>query len=382
MKINGYNETERGIKSFDTMKPNIEKTLNALKNFKEALDQASIVAITDLDGNITYVNDKFCEISKYSRDELIGQNHRTLKSGYHSTEFYEDLWRTISSGKTWHGLFKNKAKDGSYYWVQSIIIPFKDDSGKIFEYIAIRTDITKQIEITEKLTESNKTIKEQTEALIRVERFSAIGKLVSNLAHDIRNPLTVIKGNMEFLRRAITNLSEKETERFTRIDESVDIISHQINNVLDFIKTSRMNIEENSIFEILESALQDFIVPKDIIIEKVGKDIVINCDFYLMRTVFVNLIRNSIQAIGKKGEIKFKITDKSDKVTIQVQDSGLGISEGALDKLFESLFTTKQEGTGLGLSSCKTLVELHGGTISVKNNPTTFTIELPLVSKN
>lgn len=170
-----------------------EQTMAELSFQKFALDQHAIVAITDSRGRITYVNDKFCEISKYSREELIGQDHRIINSGHHPKSFFTNLYATISRGEVWHGEIKNRAKDGSFYWVDTTIVPFRGSNGKIAQYVAIRADITERKKAEEQLRAS---LAYQQAMLQREE------SLLRELDHRVRNNLAGLLGLIALYERS------------------------------------------------------------------------------------------------------------------------------------------------------------------------------------
>src|SRR6202165_3801597 len=171
MKRNSFEDLERPGSDLA-----LQESLKELADIKFALDQSTIVAITDQRGIINYVNDEFCRISKYSRDALLGQDHRIIHSGYHPKEFIRDLWTTIAAGKVWKGDLRNRAKDGSIYWVDTTIVPFLNSDGKPYQYVAIRHDIT-QLKLAEE------KILQQTAELQRAAQLSFVGELAAGLAH-------------------------------------------------------------------------------------------------------------------------------------------------------------------------------------------------------
>jgi len=210
------------------------------------------------------------------------------------------------------------------------------------------------------------------------EKLSVIGQLSSNIAHDIRNPLGTIKNSGVIIEKENNNKNEIISRELNRINISVRRISHQVEEVLNYVRTTPLILNPHSINQTLQEAIDTLDVPSNIIINIPKKDITINFDHEKILIVFVNIILNAIQSIDKTdGHISIDMHETSSDVTLEFENSGPNISSKDLKHLFDTLFTTKLEGTGLGLSSCKNIVEQHDGAITAKTNPVIFSIKLP-----
>ena len=243
------------------------------------------------------------------------------------------------------------------------------------KFTQMRTqELVKQRDVLEHLVE------EKTNALLKAERLSAIGELSGRLAHDLRNPLSVMKMSTDLIKKNTkdSKVSDDVTQkRLDLIRKSIDRISHQVDDVLDYVRTSPLQFMNCSVRETIFGLIERISIPDDIQIDIDKFDMNIVCDPEKMEAVFINILINSIQAMPNGGTLTVKLRSIDDFIAIDFIDTGTGISEELIEKIFEPLFTTKQKGTGLGLASCKNIVEQHHGTISVKNNPTTFSIQLP-----
>ena len=361
-----------------------------ISDFEEILFDHSIASVSDERGTIIYANKKFCKISKYSQQELIGQNYNILKSDEHPPKFFAELWDTIITSKIWDGEIKNRAKDGSFYWAKVIIIPILDSEKIITNYVSICTNITKEKEIQEQLVKvedellkQNKTLLSQVERksaeLVKSERLATIGTMASRIAHDLKQPLTIMYTYAEMLTPEIlSKLDSKDKEKWLRLQNSIFDMNRIIEDVLDFARTTEIKKKKSSLLSILRLALNHVKSSYGIEINLPEKDISLNCDSRKIEGVMSNLLNNAVQALDEQGEIDVSISSDSKFVIIRIKDSGSGIPDENLDKIFEPMFTTKKTGTGLGLVICKSIVEQHGGTITVSNKPTTFTIKLPV----
>lgn len=365
------------------MHPSLFKQLS---DQKFALDQSAIVAETDERGIITDVNQKFCDVSGYSKEELIGKTHKIVNSGVHSPEFFQDLWKTISSGQVWTGEICNRKKEGSLYWVLTTIVPFLDSDGVPEQYISIRHEVTE-------LKLAQQTILEQNEKLVTSSKISAIGEMAAAITHEINNPLGIILGRVEML-KSMLNDEQFDKEEFLRITSTIESTGYRIEKIIRSMRamshqqSDREPFERVMISEIIEDALNwcqcRFLENGVKIIkpEKINKTRV-ECRSYQVVQVLVNLLNNSFDAIHDLEEkwVCLELFEEPEFLILAVSDSGHGIPMSIQSKIFDPFFSTKkvQFGTGLGLSISKRLLLQNGGDLiyDQKSANTKFLMRLP-----
>jgi PAS domain S-box-containing protein len=360
------------------------------------------VAITDQKGIIKHVNENFCKISKYSREELLGQDHRIINSGFHPKEFIRNLWVTIANGKIWRGELKNKAKDGSYYWVDTTIVPFLNEQGKPYQYLAIRSDITSRKAAEEELLKNKQELEkkvvertlELTEALSREKELNEMkSRFVSMASHEFRTPLSAILSSTSLLDHYTSEeQAEKRAKHIDRIKTSVKNLTAILDDFLSLEKLEHGKVEVHSIEFHLKDFIQDVIDEMDGMLKKKNQKVIFSykgeneiCqDKKILRNVLLNILSNAVKYSPEEKEIYVTAEVVNDIVKISVKDEGIGIPAEAQKDLFGKFFRARNvsniQGTGLGLNIVKRYVELIDGHISFvsrEGKGTTFTIEFP-----
>lgn len=253
----------------------------------------------------------------------------------------------------------------------------KAEPSKIHEINIISKSYNDFSQSLKKLIQTEKDLSE-AKVKAKNERLLAIGELSASMAHDMKNPLAILKTATDILKRKYKGQDKKIDMLFSNMDIGINRISHQIEDVLEYVRITPAHLSKSSLKKIIESAINSIKVPENITIKIPQDDIQIKCDVQKMEIVLINLILNAIQDLGENsGRIEISTKEEKDDYIIEISNTGSAIPEELLTKIFEPLFTTKLRGTGLGLATCKNVIEQHGGSIYAKNNPTTFVIKFP-----
>ena len=347
-----------------------DRSIHRLEEIRQALDQAAIVATTDQTGTITYVNDKLCEISGYSREELLGQDHRLLNSGYHPKEYIRTLWRTIAQGRIWRGELRNRAKDGHIYWVDTTIVPFLDAGGKPRQYLAIRSDITQR-----KLAEAK---------LAEQSSLAQLGQLAAVVAHEVRNPLAGVRGTLQILRSRL-DAASPDASIMDAMMARIDVLNAKVDDILRFARPRTPIFEAVDLRLVITDALQSAraAAGKDCpeIVAPAGTAVV-TADREMLRDVLLNLLLNACQS-NSTGPVQVTVVESGSRCRIDIADRGTGIPAEDAERLFTAFYTTKKAGTGLGLAIVRRLMLLQEGGVFLlprEGGGTIARVELPLAS--
>ncbi len=368
-----------------------ERALEERTRLATAIEQsAEGILITDREGTIQYVNPAFERISGYAREEAVGQNPRILKSGRQTAQFYEELWKTITRGEVWTGHIINKRKDGTLYEQDATISPVRNLSGEITNFVSVKRDVTREVELEAQLRQAQK--------------MEAIGQLAGGVAHDFNNILTAILGNAELVRNGMEKNLPRDYQLLSdlaQIDHAAQRAATLTRQLLAFSRRqvfSPVVLDLNRLLTDMEKMLRP-LIREDIKLEMVcASDVSCVCaDAAQLEQVVVNLVVNARDAMPEGGALTLETNNATldadyvalhaearagQHVMVAVSDTGMGMDTETRRRAFEPFYTTKQlgEGTGLGLAMVHGIVRQSGGHITVYSEPgqgTTFRVYLP-----
>ncbi len=367
------------VKVAERLHTDLEDTKRELVDVQMAIDHHCIVAVTDRRGTIIRANDLFCELSQYPLDELVGQNHRILNSGHHSSEFWKIAWATIGRGNVWRREVKNRAKDGSLYWVDTSIVPILDERGKPKQYVAVRTDIT-----------SRKHAEAQARhAAAQAERAArAKSDFLATMSHEIRTPMNGVAGMAHLLGE--TGLNDEQGRYLTALSTSANALLILIDDILDYSKLEAKKFEIDAapfslrelmggVDELLSIKAEQKAVEFAAVVDRDIPDQLIG-DAGRLRQILVNLGNNAVKfthsgsvVIEVKADPAAGDTDEPGLLHFSVTDTGIGMTQETADRMFtpftqaDASTVRKYGGTGLGLSIAQKLCGLMGGVVTVES---------------
>lgn len=354
-----------------------KRLVDELSQQVDSLNVAALVSETDIGGYITYVNDKFCEISGYTENEFLGKTHQLINSRTHKPEFWQDMWQTILAGNVWRGEVCNRRKDGSLYWVESTVFPKRNENNEISGFVSIRLDITEQ----------KKTKQQLEQAVLKAEELTkAKSQFLATMSHEIRTPMNGVIAMAELLQK--TPLDAEQHSMLTTIQSSGNNLLVIINDILDLSKIEagkmQLNYHDFSLRRLVNELLflySSQTSQKNIVLEKSFSSAIDGSfvgDSTRINQILSNFMSNAIKFTEPKGKISFTlhskdVDDTHTELRFSVKDSGIGITPEQQRKLFsdftqaDSSISRKYGGTGLGLSICTKLADLMDGAIDISS---------------